>query len=311
MKLSFLVVFASALIFAFPANGATSADALERQLREDLGALIRAKNQRPSQDDEVSKAIDSLAAQLKSSFPGILAVDSTTTAPTEDALRRAYSDLKRAGAGAPMPVLVSFYTELWRSKPLKPDQAIIFVRVMSAITLAVEKQRNEKKGLTSRQSQRRCLSRSVLAHSSRQPAPWLICNDRRKKDEESRKDCLDCLCASRIASVPVGRIGTRRAYSGHSHRYRILAALITVVDSSRSVVPWADSAFGIDVVADGHPEWLAALSLLLPVCPKESADPVASANARERAVIRMSLLRSVSPVIQKGSLSARPRAAHL
>jgi len=33
-----------------------------------------------------------------------------------------------------------------------------------------------KKWLTSRQSLRRCLSRSVLAHSSRQPAPWLIYN---------------------------------------------------------------------------------------------------------------------------------------
>jgi hypothetical protein len=41
------------------------------------------------------------------------------------------------------------------------------------------------------------------------------------------------------------------------------------------------------------------------------ADPAGSANARERAVIRMGLLCSTSPVFQKDSLSARPRAAHL
>ena len=47
------------------------------------------------------------------------------------------------------------------------------------------------------------------------------------------------------------------------------------------------------------------------IAGQERADPAASANARERDVIRMGLLRSASPVAQKGSLSARPRAAHL
>lgn len=44
---------------------------------------------------------------------------------------------------------------------------------------------------------------------------------------------------------------------------------------------------------------------------KKGAQPAASANARERDVIRMGLLRSTSPAVQKSSLSARPRAAHL
>ena len=39
--------------------------------------------------------------------------------------------------------------------------------------------------------------------------------------------------------------------------------------------------------------------------------PAASANVRERAVIHMGLLRAKFSVVQKGSLSGRPRAAHL
>ena len=49
----------------------------------------------------------------------------------------------------------------------------------------------------------------------------------------------------------------------------------------------------------------------LAAAAKERADPAASANARERDVIRMGPLRSASPLVQKGSLSARPRVAHL
>ncbi len=41
------------------------------------------------------------------------------------------------------------------------------------------------------------------------------------------------------------------------------------------------------------------------------ADPVASANARAGAVFRMFLLRSTSPLLQKGHPHARPSAAHL
>jgi hypothetical protein len=42
---------------------------------------------------------------------------------------------------------------------------------------------------------------------------------------------------------------------------------------------------------------------------KEPIQPLC-ANARRRDVIRMGLLRSVSPVVLKGSFSARPRVSH-
>jgi hypothetical protein len=41
------------------------------------------------------------------------------------------------------------------------------------------------------------------------------------------------------------------------------------------------------------------------------ADPAVRDNAREVTVIRMAQLRSASPVVQKGSLHARPRVSHL
>ena len=44
---------------------------------------------------------------------------------------------------------------------------------------------------------------------------------------------------------------------------------------------------------------------------EERADPAARDNAREVTVIRMARLRSVSPVIQKRPLHARPRVSHL
>jgi hypothetical protein len=134
VALTFLVARAAA-----PSEATT----LESQFRADIEAFVRSKSPQPVQQDSLNQMVDQVVAEVKRSYPAVLKEDEKKEGPpTDDALTRAYNDLERVGGGAPRPVLVSFYTELWKSQRIQPQQRVILERLMLAVTEAVQKQKN-------------------------------------------------------------------------------------------------------------------------------------------------------------------------
>lgn len=136
-----LIVLAFALVSLVRAAGASDASTLESQFRADIDAFIRAKAPQPIQKEAQAKMVDQMVSDLKRSYPAVLDEGAKADAPTDEALTRVFGDLERVGAGAPRPVLVSFYIELWKNQRLVPQQRVIFERLMRAITDAAEKQK--------------------------------------------------------------------------------------------------------------------------------------------------------------------------
>ena len=128
----------AALALGFFAVRACAGDAstLEDQLRVDIAEFVRAKAQQPIQKEAQAKMVDQMVASVKSSFPSVLIDAPKAGSPTDETLRQVLSDLDRVGVGAPRPVLISFYAELWKSERIGPQQRIIFERLARAITEA-------------------------------------------------------------------------------------------------------------------------------------------------------------------------------
>jgi len=131
------LAFSLFVVRAFAGDAST----LEDQLRVDIAVFVRAKAQQPVQKEAQAKMIDQMVASVKSSYPSVLIDAAKVDLPTDEVLRRALSDLDRVGAGAPRPVLISFYAELWKSERIGPQQRIIFGRLARAITDAAENQK--------------------------------------------------------------------------------------------------------------------------------------------------------------------------
>jgi hypothetical protein len=118
------------------------ATTLESQLRADIEAFVRSKAPQPVQQEAMTKTIDQAVSEVKRLYPAVLKDEgSKADAPTDEALTQAHGDLERVGRGAPLPVMVSFYAELWKGQHIGPKQRIIFERLMRAITEAAERQK--------------------------------------------------------------------------------------------------------------------------------------------------------------------------
>ena len=112
---------------------------LETQLRSDIAEICKASSNAPMQGHEAERMVEERFQQVLERVPTLLS-DPVGAAPAASEIKDALEDVKAVARGAPLPVVVAYYEDLWRSGQLSDRQAVIMLRLMQEIVAHVKKE---------------------------------------------------------------------------------------------------------------------------------------------------------------------------